>query len=70
MSEGVLRALAEVGPQVRWVVAFFAGAVAARTLYLGIAMIAAIRAKDESSREARYRIFRDLVELFRRGGKK
>jgi hypothetical protein len=70
MSGEVLRVLAEVGPQARWVIGFFVGVTAARTLYLGIAMIAAIRAKDESSREVRYRIFHDLVDLFRRGGKK
>jgi hypothetical protein len=70
MSEGVLRALAEAGPQARWIAMFFGGIVGALTLYLGIAMIAAIRAKDEPSREVRYRIFRDLVDLFRREGKK
>jgi hypothetical protein len=33
-------------------------------------MVAAIMAKDEPSREARYRIFYDLVELFRRWGRR
>lgn len=69
MSGEVLRVVAEVGPQARWIVALFVGVIATLTLYLGVAMIAAIMAKDEPSREARYRIFHDLVELFRRGGR-
>jgi hypothetical protein len=69
MPGEVLRHLAEEGPQAKWIVACGAGVAAVLTLYLGIAMIAAISAKDEKSQEARYRIFRDLLDVFRRRGK-
>jgi hypothetical protein len=70
MSGEVLRALAEDGPQALWVAGCFAAPVLVRTLYLGIAMVAAMKARDQANREACYRIFHDLIELFRRGGEK
>jgi hypothetical protein len=66
----VLCILAEARPEAWWIAALFGCAVVARTLYLGIAMIAAIMAKDEASRENRYRIFHDLVGLFLHRGRR
>jgi len=70
MSGEVLRALEEEGPQALWVVGCFAAPVLVRTLYLGVAMFAAMKARDQANRDTCYRIFHDLVELFRRGGEK
>ncbi|MBB4704250.1 hypothetical protein [Sphaerisporangium siamense] len=58
--------LAEMGPAAAWVAVFAAAIVAAFTLYVGIAMVAALRATDERQAKVRYRIFRDLLRLFRR----
>ncbi len=59
-------AVSEVEPPGRplpWTL--FAGVIVTFTLYLGIAMIAAIITSDEKRREVCYRIFHDLVEFFR-----
>jgi hypothetical protein len=75
VSGEVLRVVAEAGPSARWVMTLYAGVIVALTLYLGIAMIAAITTGDEKRREVCYRIFRDLIEffheaLFRRRGRR
>jgi hypothetical protein len=67
MLDTLLRALVDLGPSVIWVAKFCAAVVAVFVLYVGIAIWAAIRARDLSSQVIRYQIFRDLLDLFRRG---
>ena len=67
---GLLRQmLAEVGPVTAWVAGFTAAVIAVFALYVGIAMWAALRAADEQQAEVRYRIFRDMLQLFHRKGR-
>jgi hypothetical protein len=65
-----LRLMAALGPQVVWVFIFIAAIVAVFVLYIGIAIWATLRAPDSEQREVRYQIFRDLLDLFRRGSHK
>jgi hypothetical protein len=58
--------LAEAGHGASWIVMFFAAVVAVFVLYLGIAIWATLRAPDPGQQEIRYRVFRDLLELFLR----
>ncbi|MBB5629843.1 hypothetical protein [Sphaerisporangium krabiense] len=58
-----------MGPAAAWATVFGAAIVAVFTLYVGIAMVAALRATDERQAKVRYRIFRDLLWLFRRQGR-
>ena len=56
--------MAEIGPQIIWVFIFIAAMMAVFMLYVGIAMHATFHAQDSRQQEIRYRIFRDLLELF------
>lgn len=64
------RLMAALGPQMIWVFIFIAAIVAVFVLYIGIAIRATLRARDPGEREIRYQIFRDLLDLFRRGSRK
>jgi hypothetical protein len=52
------------GAAANWVVIFIAAIVAVFTLYVGIAMCAALRVSDSSQQKIRYKIFRDLLRFF------
>lgn len=68
MLEMLLRLMAEIGSQVTWVFVFIAATVTAFVVYIGIAMHAVLhRGQDPAQQEVSYRVFRDLLELFRRG---
>lgn len=64
------RLMAALGPQMTWVLYFIAAIVAVFVLYIGIAIRATLRSRDPGEREIRYQIFRDLLDLFRRGSRK
>jgi hypothetical protein len=66
MLGSVLRLLAEVAPDTLWILVFFAAVIAVFVLYVGIALRAVLHAEDP---DVRYRVFRDLLDLFRRGGR-
>jgi hypothetical protein len=66
----LLRFLAEIGPGVIWVFIFIAAVMAVFVLYIGIALWAIFRARDPEQRQVWYQIFRDLIDLFRRRGRK
>jgi hypothetical protein len=68
MLDTLLRIAAELGPTATWFLLFLAAAIAVFILYVGIAMRAVLRAPDEAQRQVRYQVFRDLLDLFRRGG--
>lgn len=68
MLELLLRLPAEAGPEVAWIAGFFMAVVAVFVLYIGIAMLATLRAGDPARREVCYQVFRALLELFRRRG--
>lgn len=70
MLDVLLRLLAELGPAAMWLAIFIAAVVAIFVLYLGIALFAVLRATDPDQRKVRYRVFRDLLNLFRRGKQK
>ena len=64
----LLRLLAEIGSQAIWVCIFIAAIVTVFVLYIGIAMHAVLhRRQDPAQQEISYRVFHDLLGLFRRG---
>ncbi|HYW82172.1 MAG TPA: hypothetical protein VFB30_02880 [Spirochaetia bacterium] len=67
MLPELLRLLAEIGPGAIWVFTFIAVIVAVFVVYIGIAMRAILRAQDTEQRKVLYQVFRDLLDLFRRG---
>jgi hypothetical protein len=66
----LLRMLAEVGPRAIWLVIFFAAVVAVFVAYVGVALWATLRASDPEQQKLRYQVFRDLLGLFRRKGRR
>jgi hypothetical protein len=67
MFTTLLRVSAAAGPSASWLAKFAAAAIAVFVLYIGIAMWATLRAADADQRKVRYQVFRDLLDLFRRG---
>lgn len=66
--EGTLfHLVAAAGPTAAWVAGFSALVIVAFVVYVGIAMVAVLRTDDVRKAEIRYRVFRDLLGLFRRG---
>ncbi|WP_062433908.1 hypothetical protein [Herbidospora daliensis] len=61
-----LRVLAEMAPAAGWAAALLATVVAAFVLYVGVAMAATLLSGDRETARVRYRVFADLLELFRR----
>lgn len=59
--------MAELGPKAFWIIVFAGGLAAVFVLYIGIAIVATLRARDPEQRQIRYQVFRDLLDLFRRG---
>jgi hypothetical protein len=66
----LLRLMAELGPQVIWVFIFIAAVVAVFVLFVGIALLVTLITKNPRKQKISYQIFRDLLDLFRRGGRK
>ena len=70
MLAELLRLLAEIGPGVIWAFIFIAVVVAVFVMYIGIALWATLRRpKYPGQQELSYRVFRDLLDLFRRRGR-
>jgi hypothetical protein len=67
MFTTLLRVSAGVGPSAIWITKFCAAVVAAFVLYVGVAIWATLHSSDPEQRKIRYQIFRDLLDLFRRG---
>ena len=67
MLTDFLRLMAEISPQVTWVFIFTAAIVVVFVLYIGIALWVTLRTKDPKQQKISYQVFRDLLELFRRG---
>ncbi|WP_396454776.1 hypothetical protein [Actinomadura sp.] len=63
--EVILRVLAEFGPAADWIAKFAAAVITALIIYLGLALVAVLRAEPDNA-NIRYRVFRDLLDLFRR----
>lgn len=70
MSGSMLRLAAEISPQAAWILIFFATVIGTFVLYVGIALVATLLARDEQQGQLRYRLFRDLIDLFRPGSRK
>lgn len=66
MIELLTRLLPEVGAKVSWVVLFLVAVIGVFVLYIGLAMLATFRAPDPEQAWIRYRVFHDLLALFRR----
>ena len=62
----LLRLLAELGLNAILFVVMLGGLAAVLVVYLGIAMLATLRAGDPNAQQMRYRVFRDLLEFIRR----
>ncbi|GAA1843030.1 hypothetical protein [Actinomadura bangladeshensis] len=60
-----LRAIAGFGPATGWAAMFAAVVVAVLVIYLGLALVAVLRAGPDNAK-LRYQVFRDLLDLFRR----
>ncbi|MBB5631492.1 hypothetical protein [Sphaerisporangium krabiense] len=69
MASLLFQALAELAPVATWVAVFVAAIIAVFTVYVGVAMLAALFATDERQAKLRYRVFRDLLLLFARKGR-
>jgi hypothetical protein len=67
MLNTLLRVTAAVGPGAIWIVLFCAAIVAVFVVYIGIALQATLHAADPEQQKIRYQVFRDLLDLFRRG---
>ncbi|MDR8409484.1 hypothetical protein MTP10_12110 [Nonomuraea sp. 3-1Str] len=65
--ETLLRLLAEIGPAVGMTAWLAAVVVGAFVMYVGVAMAATLFSSDEECAKTRYRVFRDLIQLFRGG---
>ena len=65
----LIRLMAGLGPTAFWTVVFFAGVVTVFVGYIGIALWAVLHARPEQQ-QVRYEVFRDLLDLFRRGRSK
>ena len=68
MLEALLRLTAELGPLAIWIAFIIAAFVAVFVVYIGIALHAVLHA-DREQQQIRYQVFRDLIGLFRRGGR-
>lgn len=66
MPTELFRLMAVFGPQVIWVFIFIMALLAVFVLYIGVCLWSVLRARDDSQREVRYQMFRDLLDLFRR----
>ena len=66
MLDTLIRLLAAVGPEAIWIIIFFTAMVAVFVIYIGIAMRAAMRADNIEQQQLCYRMFRDLLDLFRK----
>jgi hypothetical protein len=67
MLTTLLRVSADLGPGAVWIARFFAAVTAVFILYVGIAIWATLHTADPEQQKIRYQIFRDLLDLFRRG---
>jgi hypothetical protein len=65
--EILLRVLAEMAPAAEWAAGFVAAVVAAFVVYVGLAMAATLLTRDQKRLKVQYRVFSDLLRLFRRG---
>jgi hypothetical protein len=70
MLEMLLRLGAELGPAAVWIAVFFAAVVAVFVLYVGVVMRAILRASDPEKVKILYRVFEDLLGLFRFRGRR
>jgi hypothetical protein len=66
LTEVLLRLSAEVGPSAAWAMMFIAAVIAVFVLYVGVAILATLCAKDPEQSKVRYQIFHDLLGLFDR----
>lgn len=70
MLEILLRLEAEVGPAATWIAIVVVALMAVFVLYVGVAMWATLRASDPERVKACYRVFQDLLGLFRFRGRR
>jgi hypothetical protein len=70
MFTTLLRVSAAVGPSAIWIAKFCAVVMVVFVLYIGVVIGATLHAADAEQRKVRYQIFRDLLDLFRRGNSK
>ncbi|MGI8334410.1 hypothetical protein ACRYCC_31045 [Actinomadura scrupuli] len=66
MVQQLLRLAAELGPAAGWALMSIMVIITAFTLYVGIAMVATLRSNDPDQAKIRYKVFADLLTLFRR----
>lgn len=67
MLDELLRLPAELGPTAFWFAMFIAAVITVLMVYLGIALSATLRATDKDRREVCYKVFYELLDLFRVG---
>jgi hypothetical protein len=67
MLDALFRLRADLGPTAAWFAMFIAAVIIILAVYLGIALSATLRATDKERREVCYKVFRDLLDLFRTG---
>lgn len=65
MAEELVRAIAAMGPAAIWLGGAVLGLVAVCLLYLGIVLVAILRATEDDHREYLCRVFQLLADLIR-----
>jgi hypothetical protein len=70
MLEIFLRLQSEIGSGATWAGVILGAVVAAFVVYVGVIITAMLIVKDRDKLRLLYRVFRDLVELFRFRGRR
>jgi hypothetical protein len=63
----LIRSLLDLYPMAGWIAVFATVIVGLFALYVGIALIAILAARDEGTAKIRYKAFRGLLRMFRPG---
>jgi hypothetical protein len=65
----LIRLAMELAPSARWLTATIVAIIAAFVVYTGIAIVATLTVRDPARAKTCHEVFRDLLSLFKRGGK-
>jgi hypothetical protein len=65
ITADVVRTIADMGPAAVWLGAGVLGTMAVFVGYIGVALAAALKARDQQERDYRARLLKDLLETIR-----
>lgn len=67
MLEALFRLGAEFEPLATWMAGVTSTVIITFLFFVGIALRSVLRAPNQEQRQVSYKVFRDLLDLFRRG---